>query len=109
MRPEAAARQPCFMLVAHDEKVAWDREGRIHFLPPGRDSVSIFDIGTDPARPAEIAFLPLGNSLFGPPTNPAVTPDGMLAVLRIVDDRLVDTGTRIALRGHPAAMRSQSP
>lgn len=69
------------MLVAHDEKVTWDRHGSIHFLPPGKDSVSIFDIGSDPARPVEIACLPLANSLFGPPTNLAVTPDGALALV----------------------------
>jgi DNA-binding beta-propeller fold protein YncE len=69
------------MLVAQDEKVTWDRQGRIHFLPPGKDSVSIFDIGTDAAHPVEVACLPLANSLFGPPTNLAITPDGALALV----------------------------
>lgn len=69
------------MLVAHDEKVRWDTKGAIQFLAPGQDSVSIFDIATDPAHPVEVACLPLPNSLFGPPTNLAVTPDATLALV----------------------------
>lgn len=69
------------MLVANDEKVTWDDAGNIHFLPPGNDSLMIFDIGMNPAYPKEVATLQIENSLFGPPTNLAVTPDGTLALM----------------------------
>ncbi len=69
------------MLVANDEKVTWDAAGKIGFLPPGRDTLMIFDIGSDPAQPKEVVTLSLPNSVFGPPTNLAVTPDNRLALL----------------------------
>src|SRR5262249_2747359 len=49
--------------------------------PPGNDSVAIVDIGTDPAHPKIVASLPLMNTVFGPPTNLAVSPDGTLGVV----------------------------
>jgi DNA-binding beta-propeller fold protein YncE len=39
------------------------------------------DIGTDPLAPRIIANLPLMNSIFGPPTNLAITPDEGLALV----------------------------
>lgn len=71
---------PHFLLVGNDEKVTWD-DGRIRFLPPGRDTLSIFDAAADPAAPVLVATLPLPNSLFGPPVNLAVTPDQRLALI----------------------------
>ena len=47
---------------------------------PGEDSISIVDIGTDPGSPKVIANLELMNSIFGPPTNLAITPDEKLAL-----------------------------
>jgi DNA-binding beta-propeller fold protein YncE len=38
------------------------------------------DIGTNPAHPSIVASLPLMNSVIGPPTNLAITPDGTLAL-----------------------------
>jgi DNA-binding beta-propeller fold protein YncE len=71
---------PHFLLVGNDEKVTWD-DGRIRFLPPGRDTLSIFDAAANPAAPVLVATLPLPNSLFGPPVNLAVTPDQRLALI----------------------------
>ena len=45
-----------------------------------RNSISIVDIGTDPGSPKVIANLDLMNSVFGPPTNLAITPDEKLAL-----------------------------
>ena len=47
---------------------------------PGEDPISIVDIGTDPGSPKIIANLDLMNSIFGPPTNLAITPDEKLAL-----------------------------
>ena len=71
---------PHYLLVGNDEKVTWD-DGRIRFLAPGRDTLSIFDAAASPAAPVLVATLPLPNSLFGPPVNLAVTPDQRLALI----------------------------
>lgn len=69
------------MIVGNDEKITWDANGKIVNLPPGKDTVSVIDIGTDPLAPKIIANLPLMNSIFGPPTNLAITPDESLALV----------------------------
>jgi DNA-binding beta-propeller fold protein YncE len=68
------------MIVGNDQKVTWDDAGKLVTSAPGTDSISIVDIGTDPETPKIIANLPLMNSVFGPPTNLAITPDGTLAI-----------------------------
>jgi len=73
--------KPEFMLVGIDNKVTWGEDGKLQLLPPGRDAVTIVDIGTDPANPKIVANLPLMNSVFGPPTNLSITPDGQLALV----------------------------
>ena len=73
--------KPEFMVVGIDNKVAWGDDGKVQLLPPGKDAVTIVDIGTDPANPKIVASLPLMNSIFGPPTNLAITPDGQLALV----------------------------
>ena len=69
------------MIIGNDEKVTWDDTGKLVLRAPGSDSVSIVDIGTDPLAPRIIANLPLMNSIFGPPTNLAITPDESLALV----------------------------
>lgn len=76
---QPGARQ--LMLVGNDEKVGFDDAGKQVHSPPGRDTVSIVDIGTDPLAPRIIASLPLQNSIFGPPVNLAITPDQSLALV----------------------------
>lgn len=69
------------MIVGNDEKISWDAAGKLVLLPPGKDTVSVIDIGTDPLAPKILANLPLMNSIFGPPTNLAITPDESLALV----------------------------
>lgn len=76
----SAAPAPHYLLVGNDEKVIWE-DGRIRFLPPGQDRLSIYDAAANPAAPVLVATLALPNSLFGPPVNLAVTPDQRLALI----------------------------
>ena len=69
------------MIIGNDEKITWDDAGKVVLLAPGKDTVSIVDIGTNPETPNIIANLPLMNSIFGPPTNLAITPDERLALI----------------------------
>ena len=69
------------MVVGNDEKVGVSDAGTFVFSAPGRDTVSIIDIGTDPLAPKILVNLPLMNSLFGPPVNLAITPDEGLALV----------------------------
>ena len=73
--------KPEYMVVGIDNKVTWGGDGKIQFTAPGKDSVTIVDIGTDPANPKIVASLPLMNSIFGPPTNLSITPNGQLALV----------------------------
>src|SRR5262245_35423380 len=76
-----ASGRPEYMVVGVDNKVTWDDNGKLQLLPPGKDSVTIVDIGSDPANPKIVANLPLMNSIFGPPTNLAITPNGEIALV----------------------------
>ena len=68
------------MIVGNDQKVTWDDAGQQVLSAPGEDTISIVDIGADPGNPKIIASLDLMNSIFGPPTNVAITPDEKLAL-----------------------------
>ena len=68
------------MVVGGDNKVRFDGPD-ILFEAPGKDMISIVDIGDDPANPKIIANLPISNSVFGPPTNLVITPDESLALV----------------------------
>jgi DNA-binding beta-propeller fold protein YncE len=69
------------MIVGIDEKITWNAAGKPVMFAPGKDMVSVVDIGTDPLAPRIITSLPLMNSIFGPPTNLAITPDQTLAIV----------------------------
>ncbi len=77
--PSGAQAQ--LMIVGNDEKVIFNDAGQAAFSAPGKDTVSIVDIGTNPESPRIIANLPLMNSVVGPPTNLAITPDERLAIV----------------------------
>ncbi len=77
----ASAANAQMLVIGNDEKVTWNDAGAPVFLPPGKDSVTLVDIGTDPANPKIVGNLPLMNSVFGPPTNLAITPDESLALV----------------------------
>jgi DNA-binding beta-propeller fold protein YncE len=68
------------VIVGVDNKVYWDAEGKPVFSPPGKDAVLILDIA-DRLNPRIVGTLPLMNSVFGPPTNLAITPDESLALV----------------------------
>ena len=68
------------MIIGIDEKVTWDAKGKQLFVAPGKDTVSVVDI-SNPEAPRITANLPLMNSIFGPPVNLAISPDGKLAVV----------------------------
>jgi DNA-binding beta-propeller fold protein YncE len=82
--------KPEYMLVGIDSKVTWGDDGKLQNLAPGKDAVTIVDIGTDPANPKIVASLPLMNSIFGPPTNLAITPNGQLALVANSMDWVAD-------------------
>jgi DNA-binding beta-propeller fold protein YncE len=67
------------MIVGNDQKISWDDAGKVVTAAPGEDTISIVDIN-DPENPQIIANLELMNSIFGPPTNLAITPDEKLAI-----------------------------
>ncbi len=79
MNPAPGKRE--LMVVGNDEKVGFSDAGTFVFSGPGKDTVSIIDIGTDPLAPKIVVNLPLMNSIFGPPVNLAITPDESLALV----------------------------
>jgi len=68
------------MIIGIDDKVAFDKTGKQVRRPAGKDSVAIVDI-SNPEAPKIVANLPMMNSVFGPPTNLAITPDQKLAIV----------------------------
>ncbi len=64
------------MLVGIDEKMTWDEEGTlIKRSTDQNDRVAIYDIAENPLKPTLKANLKLINSIFGPPSNIAVSKD----------------------------------
>src|SRR5215469_17614427 len=71
--------QAQYLIVGNDEKVVF-KDGKPVLSPPGKDTVSIVDI-SDRTKPRIVANLPIENSIIGPPTNLAITPDNKLALV----------------------------
>ena len=69
------------MLVANDEKQSWNDAGAAILGAPGRDTVQVLDIGTDPLAPRSLVSLQLDNTVVGPPTNLAINPTETLALI----------------------------
>lgn len=67
------------MIAGIDSKVELRLEGVTKVKPKG-DLVILWDIA-DPLRPRQTAKIALGNSIFGPPTNLLITPDGSRALV----------------------------
>ena len=76
----AASAQAQLLIAGNDEKQGWNDEGKPVLMPPGKDTVSIIDV-RNRAKPVIVANLPLMNSVVGPPTNVAITPDQHLALV----------------------------
>ncbi len=68
------------IIVGVDNKVYWDGEGKPVLSPPGKDAVLVINIA-DRLNPRIVGSLPLMNSVYGPPTNLAITPDESLALV----------------------------
>jgi DNA-binding beta-propeller fold protein YncE len=68
------------LISGNDEKQRWDDAGKGILSAPGRDTVSIIDIKNRTA-PRIIANLPIPNTITGPPTNVAISPDQRLALV----------------------------
>ena len=77
------------LVVGNDEKLVWDDAGKPVNKPPGNDTITILDLAK-PAVPATVATLKHENTVVGPPTNLAITPDRRLALaansLHWIDD-----------------------
>ena len=69
-----------FLVIGDDNKLHWDDAGKPVFTEPGKDEVLIVDIKNREA-PTIVATLPLMNSVIGPPTNLAITPNETLALV----------------------------
>ncbi|MCX4166248.1 MULTISPECIES: YncE family protein [Paraburkholderia] len=81
------------MVVGIDTKLVFNDQGQRVNREPGEDLVQFYDL-KDPAHPALIGALPLTNSVVGPPTNLAVTPDQSLALIaNSLNWQPVDGGT----------------
>jgi DNA-binding beta-propeller fold protein YncE len=76
----ATSAQAQIIMSGNDEKVSFHDAPQPVVSPPGKDTVSIIDIA-DRTKPRIVATLPLTNSIVGPPTNLAVTPDQTLGLV----------------------------
>ena len=81
------------MIVGDDEKPGTDGQGKPVVNPTGNDAVLIVDLA-NPEAPKIVVSLPLENSIVGPPTNLAISPDGAIAL--VADSMTVaeDNGVR---------------
>jgi DNA-binding beta-propeller fold protein YncE len=68
------------MVVGLDRKFAYDDNAVRQALEPGNDEVLFFDLKS-PENPRLMGSVKLENSIVGPPTNVAVTPDQSLALI----------------------------
>lgn len=85
----ASAARAQYLVSGNDEKRGFDASGKIIELAPGRDTVSLINIGNR-VKPHIIGTLPVKNSIHGPPTNVAITPDGRLALVANSVDSVAD-------------------
>jgi DNA-binding beta-propeller fold protein YncE len=69
-----------FLVIGDDNKLQWNDAGKPVFIEPGKDEVVIVDI-KDRESPKIAATLPLQNTVIGPPTNLAITPNQTLALV----------------------------
>ncbi len=78
--PVGALANPHDIIIGIDEKAVWGADGVPASGAPGHDALAVMDI-TDPLHPTIRASMPLENSVFGPPTNLQITPNGRLALV----------------------------
>ena len=80
------------LVIGLDNKIDIDDAGKQVSRPPGKDAVVIVDISHREA-PRIVGTLPLMNSLLGPPTNLAITPDDQVALVANSVEWVEDAGT----------------
>jgi DNA-binding beta-propeller fold protein YncE len=85
----ASGARAQYLVTGNDEKRGYDDKGKMIETAPGKDSVSIVDIANR-VQPKIVATLPLKNSIHGPPTNVAITPDNRLALIANAVDSVSD-------------------
>lgn len=68
-----------FLIAGLDGKTFFRSEGSVNG-PNGRDGLAVIDIA-DPARPRLAHVVGLDTSVYGPPTNLQITPDGRLGLV----------------------------
>jgi DNA-binding beta-propeller fold protein YncE len=68
------------MIVGNDEKIVFGADGKPVMQAEGHDTLSIVDM-SKPAALRIVATIPLDNSIVGPPTNLAITPNRELALV----------------------------
>ncbi|MBK1879475.1 YncE family protein [Pelagicoccus mobilis] len=77
---QSVAQAAEYFIAGNDEKIFWDASGNTLFLPDNdKDTIDILKIGDDRSRPEIVATLTVENSIFGPPTNAAISPDQKFA------------------------------
>ena len=74
-----ASAQAQYLVIGNDEKLVF-KDGKPVLSPPGKDTVTIVDI-SDRSKPRIVTTLSAQNSVIGPPTNLAITPDNKLALV----------------------------
>lgn len=72
--------QAQIMAVGIDRKFAYDDKAVRQALEPGHDEVMFFDV-KNPANPKLVGSVQIENSIIGPPTNVAVSPDQSFALV----------------------------
>jgi len=88
----AAVSQAQHLVIGLDNKIDIDEAGKQVPRPPGKDAVVIVDIAQR-AAPRIVSTVPLMNSLLGPPTNLAITPDDRVALVANSVEWVEDGGT----------------
>jgi DNA-binding beta-propeller fold protein YncE len=67
------------ILIGMDETSTFGDSGQV-FTAPGNDTVVVLD-ASNPAHPKLGAPIPMSNSVYGPPVNLQITPDGSLGLV----------------------------
>ena len=67
------------ILVGLDETSSFGDTGQT-YSQPGNDSLLILDT-SNPAHPTFATPIPMSNSVYGPPVNLQITPDGSLGLV----------------------------
>jgi len=75
-----SARAAPWLIVGNDEKPGTDAQGKPMVNPTGKDTVLIIDLAK-PEAPRIAATLQLENSIVGPPTNLAISPNNSMALV----------------------------